>query len=111
MAESAVAVSGKPVADRASPNVGISEETVDKTRAWTGLYVVVGGDVAIMAAVVIALLKFADTTVGASTAVLAAILSSAFSAIGTMTTAYFGIRASSNTAQRAVKHRPPASGG
>jgi hypothetical protein len=31
-------------------------------------------------------------------------LSSAFAAIGTMTTAYFGIRASSNTAERSVKH-------
>jgi hypothetical protein len=111
MTESAVAVSSKPAAGRDSPNVVISEEAVDKTRAWTGLYVVVGSDVAIMATVVIALFKFADTTVDASTAVLAAILASAFSAIGTMTTAYFGIRASSSTAQRAVKHRPPASGG
>ena len=82
----------------------LSEEAVDKTRAWTGLYVVVGGDVAIMAAVVVALFKFADTTVNVASAVLPSILSSAFAAIGTMTTAYFGIRASSNTAQRSVKH-------
>jgi len=102
----------------ATPIAGISEEAVDKTRAWTGLYVVVGGDVAIAVAVVVALFKFAGTTGNATTAVLASILSSAFAAIGTMTTAYFGIRATSNLAQRSVKHsaaaaanRPPPPGG
>ncbi len=84
---------------------GPSEEAVDKTRAWTGLFVVVGGDVAIVVAVVIALFKFAGTTASANSAVLASILSSAFAAIATMTTAYFGIRASSNTAQRSIKHQ------
>jgi len=111
MAESAVAVPSKRPGGRSPQDGGISDESVDKTRAWTGLYVVVGGDVAIMAAVVVALFKIADTTVDASTAVLAAILSSAFAAIGTMTTAYFGIRASSTTAQRSIKHQSPASGG
>jgi hypothetical protein len=46
---------------------------VDKTRVWTGLYVVVGGDVAIAVAALVALLKFADTTANASSAVLASI--------------------------------------
>ena len=88
-----------------SPKPPLSEEDVDKTRAWTGLFVVVGGDVAIVVAVVIALFKFAGTTSSASNAVLASVVSSAFAAIGTMTTAYFGIRASSNTAQRSIKHQ------
>jgi hypothetical protein len=96
--------SGKSGQNTPAPTTTISEEAVDKTRAWTGLCVVIGGDAAIAIAVVIALTKFAGTAGNASTAVLASILSSAFAAIGTMTTAYFGIRASSNTAQRSIKH-------
>jgi hypothetical protein len=94
-----------------SPKPLLSEEDVDKTRAWTGLIVVVGGDVAIVLAAVIALIKFAGSTANANNAVIASILSSAFAAIGTMTTAYFGIRESANTAQRTVKNQtgPPNS--
>ena len=82
---------------------GPSEEAVDRTRAWTGLWVVAGGDAAIAVAAVIALFKFGSV----SSAVLASVLSSAFAAISTMTTAYFGIRESSNMAQRSIKHQPP----
>jgi hypothetical protein len=110
--------SSKPPDAAPAQDASLSEEEVDKTRAWTGLYVVVGGDVAIVVAVVVALFKFADTTANTSSAVLASILSTAFAAIGTMTTAYFGIRASSNTAQRSIRHhsdiavnRPGASDG
>lgn len=60
---------------------------------------------AIVVAVVIALFKFAGTTASANSAVLASILSSAFAAIATMTTAYFGIRASANTAQRSIENQ------
>jgi hypothetical protein len=81
-----------------------SDEDVDRTRAWTGLMVIVGGDAAIAIAVVVALFHFANATGSSNSAVLASILSSAFAAIGTMTTAYFGIRESSNTAQRSIKH-------
>lgn len=96
--------------DSATPSEGalskdVSEEAVDKTRAWTGLYVVVGGDIAIAVAAVVALFKFAGTSTNSSSAVLPAILSSAFAAISTMTTAYFGIRESSSTAQRSIKHQ------
>lgn len=116
-----VAGSGNPPRDTPPPGTpppvaGISEEAVDKTRAWTGLFVVVGGDVAIAVAVVFALSKFVGSTSNANSAVLASIMSTAFAAISTMTTAYFGIRASSNTAQRSIKHhadaavnRPPGS--
>jgi hypothetical protein len=99
---------GRPPESTPTQVAGISEEAVDKTRAWTGLFVVVGGDIAIAVAVVFALIKFAGTTGNAATAVLASILSSAFAAIGTMTTAYFGIRAVSNTAQRSVKYSADA---
>jgi hypothetical protein len=84
----------------------LSEEDVDKARAWTGLFVVVGGDVAIAVAAIFALVKFAGSA-KADTAVIASVLSSAFAAIGTMTTAYFGIRESATTAQRSVKHQNP----
>ena len=109
MTDSAAAVSSKSPEDGPPQDGGISEEAVDRTRAWTGLYVVIGGDVAIAAAAVVALFKFAHTTVNASSAVLASILSTAFATIGTMTTAYFGIRASSSTAQRSIKHHPGGS--
>jgi hypothetical protein len=88
----------------------LSEEDVDKTRAWTGLFVVVGGDVAIAVAAIFALVEFAGSA-NANNAVIASVLSSAFAAIGTMTTAYFGIRESASTAQRSVKHQtqnPPS---
>jgi hypothetical protein len=102
------ATASKPAGGEPPQDGGISEEAVDKTRAWTGLYVVVGGDVAIAIAAVVALFKFANVTASGSGAVLASVLSSAFAAIGTMTTAYFGIRASSSTAQRSIKHQSDA---
>jgi hypothetical protein len=91
--------------ENGSPKPSPSEEDVDRTRAWTGLFVVVGGDVAIVVAAVVAVIKFAGSTANANNAVIASILSSAFAAIGTMTTAFFGIRESANTAQRSVKHQ------
>jgi Na+/melibiose symporter-like transporter len=92
-------VTDQPAPSPSPAPVPLSEEQVDKTRAWTGLYVVVGGDVGIAVAAVVALIKLAGST-NANSAVIAAVLSSAFAAISTMTTAYFGIRESANTAQR-----------
>jgi hypothetical protein len=60
---------------------------------------VIGGDVAIAAAAVYGVLRSGS---GQNATQIVAILTSAFTAIGTMTTAYFGIRAASNTAQAAV---------
>lgn len=95
-----------PTTDKATgkPKRVTSEEDVDRTRAWTGVMVVVGGDLAIVVAVVVALVHFASAKASPNSALLASVLSSAFAAIGTMTTAYFGIRESSNTAQRSIKH-------
>ena len=76
-----------------------TDQAVQRTRAFTGLWVVVGGDVAIAAAAVYGVVKSAS---GQNATQIVAILTSAFTAIGTMTTAYFGIRAASNTAQAAV---------
>jgi hypothetical protein len=76
-----------------------TEQAVQRTRAFTGLWVVVGGDVAIAAAAVYGVIKSGS---GQNATQIVAILTSAFTAIGTMTTAYFGIRAASNTAQAAT---------
>ena len=74
-----------------------SENVVERTRAWSGMWVVVAGDVAIVVAAVWGAIKIAGSTASAS--VIVAILTSAFTAVGTMTTAYFGIKSSANTAQ------------
>jgi hypothetical protein len=57
------------------------------------MWVVIGGDVVIGAGAGVAIWKVTGT------ANVIAILSSAFTAVSTMTTAYFGIRTMSNTAQ------------
>jgi hypothetical protein len=82
----------------------MNEFTVDHTRAWTGLWVVIGGDVAIALAAILAVLKISSGSTNVQSTV--SILSSAFTAIGTMTTAYFGIRAVSNTAQHSIAAHP-----
>jgi hypothetical protein len=51
---------------------------------------------------VAAILAVIKLNSGADTAQLVAILTAAFTAVSTMTTAYFGIRAVTNTAQSAV---------
>jgi hypothetical protein len=75
---------------------GRSDPGVERTRARTGLLAVVAGDVAIAVAAVLGIVYTARGS--APAAQIAAILSSGFTAIGTMTTAYFGIKSMSNTA-------------
>ena len=75
---------------------GRSDPGVERTRARTGLLAVVAGDVAIAIAAILGIVYTARGT--APGAQIAAILSSGFTAIGTMTTAYFGIKSMSNTA-------------
>lgn len=82
------------------------ENRVEKVRAWAGLMAVVAGDTAIAIAAIVGIIHFAAS--GTSSQVLpqiVAILSSAFTAIGTMTTAYFGIKAMSNTAKSLAPSR------
>jgi hypothetical protein len=83
-----------------------SDNVVQRTRAWTGLWVVIGGDVAIALAAILGIVKTAGTAATNSPTV--AILTSAFTAIGTMTTAYFGIKSMSNTAQSFSATTPAA---
>jgi hypothetical protein len=60
---------------------------------------VFAGDVAIASAAIYGVIR---SGTGQNATQIVAILTSAFTAIGTMTTAYFGIRAASNTAQAAT---------
>jgi hypothetical protein len=71
---------------------------------------VVVGDVAIAVAAILGILHFSSSgasSSGAQSTQFVAILTSAFTAIGTLTTAYFGIKSISNTAQ-ALGQNPPA---
>jgi arginine exporter protein ArgO len=83
---------------------GADDTKVQVTRAWMGLLVVMIGDVAIAIAAVVGLSLVPDASRDTATSV--SILSSAFTAIATMTTAYFGIRAASNTAQSSMTTKP-----
>jgi hypothetical protein len=70
---------------------------------------VVAGDVAIAIAAILGILHFSSSGASSSgdqSTQFVAILTSAFTAIGTMTTAYFGIKSISNTAQ-ALGQSPP----
>jgi hypothetical protein len=88
---------------------GAPDDGVEKTRAWTGLIAVVVGDVTIALAAILGIVHFAASGTGSSPdlAQIVAILSSAFTAIGTMTTAYFGIKSISNTAKNVAASLTP----
>jgi hypothetical protein len=83
----------------------IVSDRVDVTRAWTGLLVVIGGDVAIALAAILGIYETSSS--GDNVTSMVAILTSAFTAISTMTTSYFGIRAVSNTAQSSLSSNNP----
>jgi hypothetical protein len=85
-----------------------TENSVQRTRSFTGLWVVFLGDVAIASAAIYGVIR-SDS--GQDRTQIVAILTSAFTAIGTMTAAYFGIRAASNTAQAAAQAAAQANGG
>jgi arginine exporter protein ArgO len=87
-----------PPADPPEKAVG-TRDGVQRTRALTGLFVVVMGDLTIVAAAIIGLV-----VLGADSQAVA-ILTSAFTAISSITTAYFGIRAATNTAQSSIAAR------
>jgi hypothetical protein len=67
---------------------------VQYIRSEMGAFVIVAGDIAVLAACI-----FALWLTHAASDVVAAVLTSAFAVIASMTSAYFGIRAASNVAQ------------
>ncbi|WP_328418416.1 hypothetical protein OG470_32450 [Micromonospora sp. NBC_00389] len=86
----------------AQRNLAETSDGVQRARAITGLLVVVMGDAVIAAAAIVGLVVL-DSSSANGQAV--AILTSAFTAIGSITTAYFGIRAATNTAQSSISAR------
>ncbi|HEY2507565.1 MAG TPA: hypothetical protein VGI58_13710 [Streptosporangiaceae bacterium] len=74
-----------------------SDNSVERTRSWSGLWVVMAGDAAIAVGAATAAWRLAQS--GASASTLVAILTSAFTAVSTMTTAYFGIKTTRDAAQ------------
>ena len=80
-----------------------TDNTVQLSRSRAGVIVVVAGDVVIAAASLAAIINFAGN---GSVATVVAILTSGFTAISTMTTAYFGIKTMSNTAQSFARQVP-----
>lgn len=99
-----------PVTDQEVEGTNATKNSVERSRAWSGLWAVAVGDAAIAIAA-----AYGVYTTG-SGPVISAILTSAFTAIATMTTAYFGIKSISNTAQSYNRSNngefriPPSSG-
>jgi hypothetical protein len=86
-------------AQRFSRGSNPNDNSVQRTRAWSGFCVVFAGDMAIVAAAIFTVWKFSRSGGGGDTTPIVAVLTSAFTAVSTMTTAYFGIKTMSNTAQ------------
>jgi uncharacterized membrane protein YgcG len=86
------------------------DASVERTRARMGLIAVAVSDVVIaVAAIWGVVLVHKSGNVNATSVV--SILTSAFTAIGTLTTAYLGIKASANTAKNALPKTPTNSSG
>jgi hypothetical protein len=89
-----------------------SDAGVEKTRALTGMAAVIAGDVAIAVAAILGIaLAGHGKAAAASLSQVVSILTSGFTAMATMTTAYFGIKASANTAKSIAGRatgKPPA---
>ena len=77
---------------------GIRDTDLEKIRARYGLLAVVGSNIAITAVAV-----FGVWQLNGDRAVIVGVLTSAFTAMASLTTAYLGIKAVSNTAQSMSK--------
>jgi len=94
--------SDKAAGDAKPHATGLSDNQakVEIKRASMGLYAVLASDVAIAIAAIAGVLIIRHDS--ASTTAVVSILSSAFTAVGTLTTAYFGIKATANTAKNTI---------
>jgi hypothetical protein len=86
-----------------------SDNAVQRTRSWTGLWVIAVSDAVIAVAAIWGIVKTSSASASSSSVV--AILTAAFTAIGTMTTAYFGIKSVTNTAQSYAAQSGAGQGG
>jgi hypothetical protein len=76
-------------------------DAVEQTRARAGMFAVFASDIAIAVAAIWGVVEVNGSKNANATSVVS-ILSSAFTAVATLTTAYFGIKATANTAKAAV---------
>ena len=81
-------------------NASNDQAAVEKRRATMGLLAVLASDLAIAVAAIVGVIIIHNDS--ASSTAVVSILSSAFTAVGTLTTAYFGIKASANTAKNSI---------
>jgi hypothetical protein len=86
-----------------------NQADVEKRRARMGLFAVLASDVAIAVAAILGVVVIGNHN--ASSTAIVSILSSAFTAVGTLTTAYFGIKASANTAKNSIANQQDSSPG
>jgi hypothetical protein len=82
---------------------------VETTRSWTGLWAVAIGDVVIAVAAILGVYWVKGG--GTSSTSVVSIITSGFTAIGTLTTAYFGIKAVANTANTTTLNPGSATAG
>ena len=82
-----------------------NDTVIQTTRSWTGLYAVIIGDLAILGIALAGVIVVGSSNTTSTSVV--AILTSAFTAIGTLTTAHFGIKAAANTAQTSLSQSGP----
>lgn len=74
----------------------------ERIHSLSGLGAVVVGDIVIAIAAILGIIYVSRTSgTSSASAQIVAVLSGGFTAIGTMTTAYFGIKSMANTAQKA----------
>jgi hypothetical protein len=85
-----------PPLRRSPPAEDPADFDARRTRPWSGLWLLAGGDVAIAVSAILCIVA-AEGARGTSPTV--PILASALTAIGTMTTACLGLRSMSNAAQ------------
>ncbi|MFI5972889.1 hypothetical protein [Streptomyces sp. NPDC051452] len=90
----------EPTGDMGQNKAIVADRSLQTTRAWAGFLVILLGDVTITVAAI-----WGVTSADKTQAV--AILTSAFTAVSAMTTAYFGIRAATNTAQSSMETATP----
>jgi hypothetical protein len=108
MADASSTPAGGLTGGRSSNGADAIIAAVEKTRSWTGLIAVVVGDVAIAIAATLGVIAVKDGSAGSASVV--SILTSAFTAVGTLTTAYFGIKAVANTAQSSISGQSTGQG-
>lgn len=85
------------------------QAAIEMRRARMGLYAVLASDVAIAVAAILGVVIIRNDS--ASSTAVVSILSSAFTAVATLTTAYFGIKASANTAKNSIASQQGSSPG